>query len=80
LRSINFLPIKMLGNEKVIIERKIEILDLLSKFMEQYDDINLDFAKMKAVCEVKNFFKISEKYSHIGYLQNIILIIKIKLV
>jgi len=54
----------MLECEKVIVERCCEIVDLILKFMENYDNVNLAVSVIKSRCEVNNFFKTSEKYGH----------------
>ncbi|KAG4104898.1 hypothetical protein H8356DRAFT_1635170 [Neocallimastix lanati (nom. inval.)] len=58
--------------EEVKIGRSLRILDYLSEFMEKYDNVNLDLAEIKTNCEVKNFVKISKKYDHIKYFQNML--------
>ena len=62
----------MSGNDEVIKERVLRILNYLSEFMKKYDSANLDLAEIKTGCEVKNFFKISKKYDHVEYFQNMI--------
>ncbi|ORY26293.1 hypothetical protein LY90DRAFT_629366 [Neocallimastix californiae] len=57
-------------NEKIMIKGYNEILDYISKLMAKYNNVNLDLAEIKANCEVNNFFKISEKYDHLKYLQS----------
>jgi hypothetical protein len=48
-----------------------EILNYLSTFLDRYDSINYDFANFTANCEIKNFIKLSNKYGHSKFIEDI---------
>jgi len=56
--------------------RVSEILNYLSTFLDKYDSTNYEFANFETNCEIKNFIKLSNKYGHSKFIEDIPNVVK----